>query len=211
MHFQMLLTLCALMQCLGSGEHASGAGNIRLAQTVLGELRVTPNTRQTRCSLFSRAPGLQRKLLCKAAILSALKEGSGPCAHHIPRGRVAQGWQSIDRRSTEECNCYLGRRKLPRLWSLCQNLCLGHAGLPSLNDSHCVILGQHYAEEHLTSAKRRPLVLLFVESSSPGFSLLVAEALTLWCGSKWSPLSRKLLSGGGNRQNKCTKPSGDTC
>lgn len=70
MHFQMLLTLCALMQCLGSGEHASGAGNISLAQAVLWELGATPNTRHTRCRLFSRALDLQRKLLCKAALLS---------------------------------------------------------------------------------------------------------------------------------------------
>lgn len=95
MHFQMLLTLSALMQCLGSGEHASGAGNIRLAQTVLGELRVTPSTRHTRCSLFSRAPGLQRKLLCKAAVLHALKEGRGPCALHVPGERYLKGGKAL--------------------------------------------------------------------------------------------------------------------
>lgn len=86
MHFQMLLTLCALMQCLGSGEHASGAGNISLAQTVLWERGWLRARHHSRCRLFSRASDLQRRLLCKAAILSSVKEELSVCLPQAPGG-----------------------------------------------------------------------------------------------------------------------------
>lgn len=87
MHFQMLLTPCALMQCLGSGEHASGAGNISLAQTVLWEWGRLQVQHHTRCRLFSRAPDLQTKLLCEAAVPSYEKEELSLCLPQSP-GRM---------------------------------------------------------------------------------------------------------------------------
>lgn len=76
----------------------------------------------------------------------------------VPRdgGREGQSRESLDR-STEKHHCCLGRYWHPRHRSLCQNLCLGHTGLPRLNDLLSVIPGQCCA---LKNRKVQALVLL---------------------------------------------------